>query len=270
MNRSRREFLLAVGAAAAAVGCSSGGDAGGEAKSGGVPVLGLIFPPAGRGIPEEGLAMYPSSVKFLATGLGLKTMTPDGYDAVIDLIPPVAKQLASEGAQAIALMGTSLSFYKGSVFNQRLAQAITEATGLPATTMSTGVIEGLKAVGARRVAAATAYNDEVNERLRAFLAESGFEPLVVKGLGLEAVESVDAITQDYLLNFAAGVRESAPEADSVLVSCGGFRTLEIIAPLEERTKLPVVSSTPHALRAGVRLLGLSGEAPGYGRLLAQG
>src|SRR5690606_3494122 len=159
-------------------------------------------------------------------------------------------------------------FYKGEAFNQQLREAVTQASGLPATTMSNGVIDGLKAVGARRVAVATAYNDEVNDRLRAFLLEHGLEPLVVTGMGNEAVEEVDSVTQDDLLEFGARVHASAPEADSMLVSCGGFRTLELIAPLEARTGVPVVSSMPHGLWAGARLVGLDGSAPGYGRLLS--
>jgi maleate isomerase len=55
----------------------------------------------------------------------------------------------------------------------------------------------------------------------------------------------------------------------LLVSCGGFRTLELIAPLEGRTGVPVISSMPHGLWAGARLVGLSGAAPGYGTLLSK-
>jgi arylmalonate decarboxylase len=167
-------------------------------------------------------------------------------------------------------MGTSLTFYKGSEFNKRLTETVAQASGLPATTMSNGVIEGLREVGGKRLAVATAYNDEVNARLKIFLAEEGFEVLALRGLGIEAVAGVDTVTQAQLLNFSYELYKSAPDADAILVSCGGFRTLEIIAPLEERTKVPVVSSTPHALRAGARLLGLSGQAPGYGRLLSEG
>jgi arylmalonate decarboxylase len=135
--------------------------------------------------------------------------------------------------------------------------------------MSNGVIDGLKAVGAKRVAVATAYNDEVNGRLRAFLIEHGLEPLVVTGLGIEAVADIDRVTQNDLLEFGARVRASAPEADALLVSCGGFRTLELIAPLEARTGVPVISSMPHGLWAAARLVGLSGAAPGYGTLLSR-
>ncbi len=258
MITSRREFLKA----------SAIGVAGATLATPADPTLGLIFPVT-RPVPPEGLAMYPTGVKFIVTGLGLKTMTPEGYDAVIDRIGPAGEKLASEGANAVVLMGTSLSFYKGAEFNERLTETLKKATGLPATTMSTGVIEGLKTVGAKRVVAATAYDDEVNRRLQSFLKESGFEVLGVKGLGIEKVEDVDRVTQDALLKFCVGVRETQTKANAILVSCGGLRTLEILAPLEQQGHIPAVSSTPHALRAGVRLLGLSGRAPGFGTLLSK-
>jgi arylmalonate decarboxylase len=132
------------------------------------------------------------------------------------------------------------------------------------------VIDGLKAVGAKRVAVATAYNDDVNARLHAFLIEHGLEPLVVKGLGIEAMTDVDKVTQNDLIEFGVRVRAMTPDADSLFVSCGGFRTLEIIAPLEAKTGVPVISSMPHGLWAGARLVGMSGAAPGYGKLLSRG
>jgi arylmalonate decarboxylase len=259
MISSRRDFLRTSAVAIAGTIVAKSAD----------PTLGLIFPPASRPVPEEALAMYPTGVKFITVGLGLKTMTPEGYDAVIDRIGPAGEKLAAQGANAVVLMGTSLSFYKGALFNERLTETLRKATGLPATTMSTGVIEGLKAIGAKRVVAATAYDDEVNRRLQMFLKESGFEVLGVKGLGIEKVEDVDRVTQDGLLKFCVGVRETQPQANAILVSCGGLRTLEILAPLEQQGHIPAVSSTPHALRAGVRLLGLSGRAPGFGTLLSK-
>src|SRR5579862_2814025 len=258
MNFSRRELLKtsAIGLTSALLAKAAD------------PTLGLIFP-VNRPAPPEGLAMYPTGIRFITADVGLKTMTPEGYDAVIDRIGPAAEKLAAQGANAIVLMGTSLSFYKGAAFNARLTETLKKATGLPATTMSNGVVEGLRRVGAKRVVAATAYDDEVNRRLQVFLKESGFDVLGVKGLGIEKVADVDKVTQDGLLKFCTGVRETQPNANAMLVSCGGLRTLELLAPLEQRTQVPVISSTPHALWAGVRLLGLSGRAPGFGTLLSK-
>jgi arylmalonate decarboxylase len=265
MTTKRRDFLASCATAVAAAGFGVRRAAAADE----VPVLGLIFPPADRGVPEEGVAMYGERLRFVVTGLGLDRMTPEGYDSVIPRIPAAAEKLAAAGADAIELTGTSLTFYQGEAFNQRLRQAVTDASGLSATTMSNGIIDGLKAVGAKRVAVATAYNDEVNDRLHAFLIEHGLEPLVVTGLGIEAIADVDNVTQNDLIEFGARVRDSAPDADSLLLSCGGFRTLEIIAPLEARTGVAVISSMPHGLWAGARLVGLSGAAPGYGRLLSR-
>ena len=114
-----------------------------------VPALGLIFPPLDRGVPEEGLAMYGDTLRYVVTGLGVERMTPQGFDAVIARVPAAAEKLAAAGADAIELTGTSLTFYNGEEYNQQLREAVTKASGLRATTMSNGVIEGLKAVGAQ-------------------------------------------------------------------------------------------------------------------------
>jgi len=234
------------------------------------PLLGLIAPPANYPVPPEGLALYGSDLRFTVYGLGLPTMTPEGYDSVIDKIVPAARQQAKEGASAISIFGTSLTFYKGAAFNQKLIDDVHKATGLPTTSMSTAVVEGLRAFGAHRVTVATAYNDEVNRRLRTFLGESGFEVVALEGLGLEAIGDPSKVSQSDLQQFCAGVFKRASKADALLVSCGGLRTLELLAPLESQCKVPVVSSTPHALWAGMRLLGLRVKAPGYGQLLARG
>ncbi len=262
MAFSRREFLqagLAVGVGAAI----------GSAQT--RPLLGLIAPPADYPVPAEGLALYDKVLQFSVVGLGLKTMTPAGYDSVIDKIVPSALELKKRGVAAIDLLGTSLTFYRGAAFNEKLLDDIRKATGLKATSMSTAIIDGLKAVSARRVAVATAYNEEVNRRLDAFLRESGFDVVAMKGLGLEAIGSAEKVTQADLHTFSADVfRQASKSPDALLVSCGGLRTLEILAPLEKETSVPVVSSLPHALWAGMRLLDLRAKAPGFGRLLANG
>ena len=261
MRISRRELLQAGIGSGIAVACSAQTAA---------PLLGLIAPPAAYPVPPEGIALYGRQIRFLVHGLGLPAMTPEGYDSVIDKIIPFAREQARAGANAISIFGTSLTFYKGAAFNQDLIDRVHRETGLPTTSMSSAVIEGLKAARARRVAVATAYNDEVNRRLHTFLGEHGFDVVAMKGLGLEAIGDPSQVTQPSLQKFSADVFRSAGKADALLVSCGGLRTLEIIAPLEATCGVPVVSSTPHALWNGMRLLGLHVKVPAYGRLINAG
>jgi len=261
MTITRREFLQ-IGSALAL----SSAVASGAVK----PVLGLIGPPPPPyPVPEEAITLYSSRVQFQMFGLGLPAMTLEGYDSVIDKLTPAAVQLKEGGANGIVLFGTSLTFYKGRKFNEKLIQSARKATGLPTTSMSTAVIDGLRAAGGKRIAVATAYNDEVNRRLEIFLHEHDFEVLALKGLGLTSISDPKAVPQPELQKFCASVYEMAPKADALLISCGGLLTLEIIEPLEKICKVPVVSSTPHALWAGVRLLGVNGKVKGFGKVIAK-
>src|SRR5262245_37799401 len=120
MTTRRRHFIAGCAAALAASGLRTH-TAGAPARA---PVLGLIFPPADRGVPEEGIAMYGDTLKYVVTGLGVERMTPEGFDAVIQRVPAAAEKLVAAGAQAIELTGTSLTFYKGEEYNQQLRELV--------------------------------------------------------------------------------------------------------------------------------------------------
>lgn len=260
-NTSRRQFVEMATASALAARVTFG------AVPKPDPVLGMIFPPANNPVPPEARLLYPHGVKFLAEGLGFKGMTIEGYNEAVPRIVPAALKLKAEGATAISIMGTSLTFYKGAAFNQELIERVHKATGLPATSMSSGIVDGLRVAGARRVAVATAYMDAVNATLERFLKESGFEVVTIKGLNL--LRATGAVTQDQLFKFAVATYTGGPKADALLVSCGGLKTVDLLVPLEERCKVPVVSSTPHALMNAVRMVGIDPRVSGYGSVLAK-
>src|SRR4029079_16107004 len=145
--------------------------------------IGLVVPFSTDRVPEEGPMMYPG-VTFIPRGVGVRALTPEGYDAAWDGILPAAKELAKLDIDAIMVIGTSLTFYRGYEAHQRLLEQLRTETGLPVSTMTEAIVDGLRSVGARRVAVATAYSDEVNTRLADFLRRSGCEVLALEGFGL--------------------------------------------------------------------------------------
>jgi len=54
-----------------------------------------------------------------------------------------------------------------------------------------------------------------------------------------------------------------------VVSCGALRTLDLIVPVENVIKAPVISSTPHGLWHGVRMLGVKTPIQGHGMVMAK-
>lgn len=259
-NLSRRR-ILQIGASAAVSAAFARADE---------PVLGLMYPPPNYPLPPEVKQLYPKGIRFLAEGLGLERMTPEEYDRIVPRILPAAQRLKAAGATALSIMGTSLTFYKGARFNQDLIDNVRKATGLPTTSMSTGIVKGLEAVKARRIAVATAYADEVNNRLRAFLQESGFQVVGLRGMNIISFAEAPPVTQEGLYKFCADTYAEFPKVDALLISCGNLKTTDLVAPLEEECKVPVVSSTPAALWYSVKTAGISGKSVGFGQLLSKG
>ena len=56
--------------------------------------IGLVVPFATDEVPEEGLQMYPG-VRFVARGVGVRALTPEGYDSAWEGILPAAEYLAT-------------------------------------------------------------------------------------------------------------------------------------------------------------------------------
>src|SRR5688572_14048835 len=245
---SRRDFLKAGGVAAATAALGT------TAIEAAVPTLGLIFPPLNYPIPPDAMRLYPKGVRFISNGVGLPGgMTIEGYEEAIPRVLPRAKELAAQGADVVSVFGSSLTFYKGRKFHEDLIAQVAKATGKPATTQSAGLLDGLKTINARRVAVATAYTDEVTARLKVFLEEYGFTVTSTQGLGFVSIPEGGA-TQDVLFKLGVSCYDRSQKADALVLSCGRLDTLDLLAPLEGKVGAPVVSSTPHGLMNGVRLL----------------
>lgn len=229
--------------------------------------IGLVVPTAEDKVPAEGALMYPN-VTFVPHGTGVGSLTPEGYDKAVDKIVPAADKLAAEGVDAISLFGTSLTFYRGPQFNEDIQNEVRKRTGLPVSSMSTAIVDGLRAVGATRVAVTTAYTKVVNDKLKELLEFHGFEVGSLESFGItEFGGGASRKTEAEIIELADRAHDKAPHADAILISCGGLRTLGVAKPLENKHGLPVVSSTPAAFWAAVRLIGQSGQVSGFGRFL---
>ena len=227
--------------------------------------IGMIVPPADGAVPPEPPVLYPE-LRFVARGLALPELTMDGYNSVIAHVANLAKQLKTEGADAISLMGTSLSFYRGPDGNAQVLDAMRSATELPVTTMTDSVLAALAAFDAGRIAVATAYTDTVNDRLRSYLGTEGLDILSLEALNLTDVQKIQSVGDDDLIALGKRAASAASGAEALFISCGGLRTLSVIQPLEQSLGIPVISSATAGAWGAARLSGHSGRASGFGQL----
>lgn len=235
-----------------------------------IPTLGLIVPPGHGQVPQDGPMLYGERVRFIARGLGIGGVSPEGFAPVIDTVLDRARELRAAGAEAISLMGTSISFYRGPEFTESLRRAMHEATGVPCTTMSHAIVAALRRLGIRRVAVATSYIDELNDKLVAYLTHAGFTVTAIEGMSIVGVQEVGEVSTEALVSLATKVYARDPSADGIFISCGGLLTLDAIRQLEAQLNVPVTASSPAGFWDVVRLAGADARSAGFGRLFEAG
>ncbi|SFT85631.1 maleate cis-trans isomerase family protein [Paraburkholderia aspalathi] len=136
-----------------------------------------------------------------------------------------------------------------------------------ATTLLTGVIQGLRALSAKKIVMGTPYTDEVTSVVSRYMQKSGFELLNVQGLNLVFDRDITRVTPGYIRKFAKEI--DRPDADAIFLSCGGFRAIDVIDQIEQDTGKPVVTSNQAMMWNCLRLAGINDQFDGYGRLLRE-
>jgi arylmalonate decarboxylase len=230
------------------------------------PCIGLVVPPAHGEVPQDAAMLYGERYRFIARGLGIGGVSPEGFAPVVDTIVDKAVELRKAGAEAISMMGTSISFYRGPEFTESLRRAMQEATGVPSTTMSHSIVRALQHLGVQRVAVATSYIDELNDKLVAYLTHSGFTVTAIEGMAITGVKEVGEVSTEALVALSKKVYGQDTSAQGVFISCGGLLTLDAIRRLEDELGVPATASSPAGFWDVVRVAGGDAGTPGFGRL----
>ncbi len=230
-------------------------------------LIGMIWP-AGGPVPEDEVRMAaPEGVTFASTRMYVEEVSPKGLEEMVTHVERAAREVAIMKADCCLVCGTPAGFFKGHAFNLELTGRAREASGLPSKTQATAAVEALRELGLRRIVVATAYIDELNDLLRTFLEEAGFEVLALKGLRERYNWDIHRLPPSAAYRLTMDAAKEVSGADGVLISCGGLRTFEVIETLERDLGLPVVTSNQAALWAGLRMTNVKDPVQGYGRLL---
>jgi len=197
-------------------------------------------------------AANPDSI----TVASLAHMADDLARAASTLLPDGSLDVISYGCTSGSLViGEPRVFAE---LNKGAATAI-------ATSLITGVIRALHAVGATNIAVATPYLDEINTLEATYLQDAGFNVARINGLNLERDSDMIRVRPDFIAEYAAAL--DGPDVDAIFISCGALRSLDIVDALEQRLGKPVICSNQAMIWDVLRLAGIDDKIIGYGRLL---
>jgi maleate cis-trans isomerase len=152
----------------------------------------------------------------------------------------------------IIFPATAPSSRNGIGYDQELIKRITAASGKPATTASTALLEALRALSVKQIALGAPWSASVNQTVAAFLEANGFKVIAQEAQGL--VRNLEIGLLDPQTAYDIGRRVDKPEADAVMLACGNWSTFNIIDRLEQDLAKPVLTTNQVSLWHALRMM----------------
>ncbi len=172
-----------------------------------------------------------------STGLLTSETLPAYCGHAVDL----GASLAGTDVDLIAYGCTAAGFILGPEGDADIAQRLAQASGKPVVTTASSMISVLEQISARRIALLTPYQDDVNIRLRAFLAHYDIETVAFDSFYAADVNELGSITAEQVreraLKLASGI-----EADALFIACSQLPTADVTEALQQALGIPVHSS----------------------------
>ncbi len=232
---------------------------------------------------QEFLKVAPKGVGAIQRVLSL-----DGYSWALDQrvagmeeMEHSARALAESNCDVVMQVGTNWVHAAGTgpADIRKKINRVSGNIGVPFVMAGHAIVEGLNHIGATRIAVANSYyRDDWRDGINRYLTAAGFE-IVASGsimdqgivADLDEALAIEAATlwnyPDFIVRKAiVDMHHEAPDADAVVQTGAGFRTIDLLQSIEDETGVPVIASDGATFWAGLRALGLPATA-GFGFLL---
>jgi maleate isomerase len=226
--------------------------------------IGLLVPSSNTTMEPELYRMAPAGVSIHTARMMLEDVTLETLIKMAEEAVMEAEGLATAEVDLILYGCTSGSFVGGVGWEEKLVYKIERKIGIPTISTSRAVIDALRELNVKKIAVATPYTDEVNQRARNFLEAYGFSVTAIRGLGIVKGVDIGRVEGPTVERLVESVVNGA---DAVFISCTNLPTIKLIEAIEEKVKCPIVTSNQASLWAALRRFHLTG-VKGYGILLS--
>lgn len=241
--------------------------------------VGLIVPSSNTTMETEIPAMLrareqllPERFTFHSSRMRMKEVTKEQLEAMDRDSDRCAIELSDARVDTmgyaclVAIMSMGKGYHRES---QRRLREVTAANGAPTTvTTSAGaLVEGLQAIGARRVSLIAPYMKPLTRLVIEYLENEGIE--VVDSISLEIADNLEVGARDPKAPAELWKRLKLSGADAIVASaCVQMPSLASLPLIEQASGLPVVSSAACTAWALLNNLGLERRVPNAGTLLS--
>ncbi|MGQ9367022.1 maleate cis-trans isomerase family protein [Azospirillum sp. ST 5-10] len=194
----------------------------------------------------------------------LEAMNREGLRCAAELADARVDVMSTACLVAIMAMGTG---HHRTVTRELTEVARANRCEAPVMTSAGALVEGLNALGARRIALMAPYTRELTELVVAYIEAEGIEVIDWRGFGIPDNLEVGRRDPLRLVEDVRGLDTRG--ADVVVASaCVQMPSLSALPVIEEMLGIPTVSTAVCTVRGMLDRLGLAPVVPGAGALLA--
>lgn len=220
----------------------------------------------------------PEGVEIVPTFVGFRSGRREGFLQGFERAEELALQLKEVGCDIISVSGTPPFLLKGLDFERQWASELSKKTGLPVVTPMEPHAIALKSMGARKVAAATYFGDELNQAIVSYFGRFGIECVAMpgfshkgqgEGLYTTPLLALDEVSyMDVYRHCKRGVEQIGGSVDAIYINGGGWDAAPAIEPLERDLKVKVVWALAAEMWLTYHKLRISNPISGRGSLLS--
>lgn len=231
--------------------------------------IGAIFPtPVPPRFVREFYEVVPDGVDVTTVSLTIAQLTDDDMDEAVRGMERAARQLANFDVDFIFQSGVPPVVGHEPGFHRELDDRLSQASGLPATTDVSAVIDAMRHLGIAKLVMATPFEPEINERIRRYYAAEGIEIVHMDGLAIRRNTEIRRLPIPVEYQFARKTFRAAPSRpEGLYIPCGGWGSIHNIDPLERDLRAPVVTWMNAMIWQPMRRLEVAGPISGFGTLL---
>lgn len=215
--------------------------------------IGVLLPSSSSAQEMDIGRALPKDITLHVARMRLNNVDAESTLRVVQEIEAESQKLADVDVDVIIFPATAPSSRNGPGYDQELIKRISAASGKPATTASTALLEALQVLAVKRIALGAPWSASVNRTVAAFLEANGVEVLAQEALGF--VRNLEIGLLDPQTALDVGRRVDRPEADAVMLACGNWTTFAIIDQLERDLGKPVLTTNQVSLWHAFKIMG---------------
>jgi len=229
-------------------------------------IVGMVNPTLRPGMTEEVIRLLPEGIGVIPLFLNINRGTTEEFKTVMGAYETNIALLAEQGCDVIHPNGAPPFMVQGLEGEKRIVGKWEKKYKTPIFTAPQNHVTALKAIKAKTIVGATYFSGEINHTFTKYFTDAGFKVKSMDGIDVP-FNKVQELSGYEVYAHIKKAFLKAKGADAIYMLGSGWRTLDIIATLEQDLGVPVVHPVTARVWEFQKRLHVREPRSGYGHFL---